>query len=55
MSRDIFDDLEGCLEGCLGKILALIISAWSGNSLGWVIIHACFGWLYIAYYALTHI
>ncbi|GAB2569358.1 hypothetical protein [Gracilibacillus alcaliphilus] len=36
-----------------GAVLAITIS-WSVNqSILWAIIHGVFGWLYVAYYALT--
>jgi hypothetical protein len=37
----------------LGSILAIVLS-WSRNqSILWAIIHACFGWLYVIYYAFS--
>ncbi|MET4563437.1 hypothetical protein ABIA69_004634 [Lysinibacillus parviboronicapiens] len=36
-----------------GAVLAITIS-WSVNhSILWAIIHGCFSWLYVIYYALT--
>ncbi len=36
-----------------GSVLAITIS-WSVNhSIIWAIIHGCFSWLYVIYYALT--
>ena len=36
----------------LGSLLAVVLS-WSANhSIGWAIVHAFFGWLYVIYYAL---
>lgn len=37
----------------LGSILAVVLSWTRNQSILWAIIHACFGWLYVIYYAFT--
>lgn len=37
----------------LGTIIA-VVASWSRNkSVGWAIVHAIFGWLYVIYYVLS--
>ena len=37
----------------LGSILAVVMSWTRNKSILWAIIHACLGWIYVVYYALT--
>lgn len=37
----------------LGSILAVVVSWTTHHSIAWAIVHGCFGWLYIVYFALT--
>lgn len=37
-----------------GTALAISISFFTNHSVLWAIIHGIFGWLYVAYYVLTH-
>lgn len=37
----------------LGSILAVVLSWTRNKSILWAILHACFGWLYVIYYAFT--
>lgn len=38
----------------LGSILAFIVSYYTWHSIGWGIVHAIFGWLYLFYFALVY-
>ena len=37
----------------LGSILAIVLSWTRNESILWAILHACFGWLYVLYFAIT--
>ena len=39
--------------GVIGVTLAVIMSWARNHSIWWAILHGCFGWFYVIYYALT--
>ena len=38
----------------LGSILAFILSYCTWHSIGWGVLHALFGWVYIIYFAIQY-
>ncbi len=40
------------ITGLVGTILACILSWTTWHSIGWMIIHGFFGWLYVIYWLL---
>jgi len=38
----------------LGSIIAFILSYCTWHSIGWGILHAIFGWVYILYFAIRY-
>ena len=50
-SRTSNSGLTGC--GVLGMIVASIISWSLYHSVGWLIVHGLFGWLYVIYWYFT--
>jgi hypothetical protein len=40
--------------GIHGMALAVTISYVANKSIGWAILHGCFGWIYVIYYAIQY-
>lgn len=39
----------------MGSCLAMILSWTTWKSIWWAILHGCFGWLYVIYYAISYL